>query len=195
MEWTSHNKMVGTISLPPAQTLLETLRIMEAKGEPPATALDLGSGAGIDTAALLERGWLVTAIDHDPKAIEQLQAQYSGWPLVCIHTDFVTMKPGIYQLVNATFSLPFCGPDHFAACWAKVIDAVVPGGYFCGHFFGSRDSWKNRPDVITHSAESVAALFSGFDLLWQREIEKDMPALGGKLKHWHIHAVCARKHP
>src|SRR5438270_3010127 len=39
----------------------------------PGDALDVGAGAGRDTAYLLERGWRVTAVDSSPAAVKVLR--------------------------------------------------------------------------------------------------------------------------
>jgi hypothetical protein len=51
------------------------------------------------------------------------------------------------QLVYAGYSLPFCPPEHFESVWARIVQAIRPGGYFVGHLFGERDGWVGRPDL------------------------------------------------
>src|SRR6188472_3630935 len=44
----------------------------------PGTAVDLGWCSGIDTLAMLERGWRVLAIDAEAEAIERLRQRAAG---------------------------------------------------------------------------------------------------------------------
>ena len=112
-------------------------------------AVDLGAGTGRDTAELLRRGWSVIAIDREAEAIDRLHElvgadgrrgsrrasarfEQAEWP-TC-------------DLVNASFSLPFCSPAEFAALWARIVDSIVPGGRFSGQLFGERDEWARHGD-------------------------------------------------
>jgi SAM-dependent methyltransferase len=63
----------------PRGMLLEVLGAFERPGE----AVDVGCGAGIDTLAMLERGWRVFAPDEDISAFSKTQARdlFEGWRL------------------------------------------------------------------------------------------------------------------
>lgn len=68
-------------------------------------------------------------------------------------------------------------------------------GYFVGNFFGKNDSWANIKDQMTFlSKEEVINLFNGtFEIIEFNEIEKDGKTGLGKMKHWHIYNIIARK--
>lgn len=193
MSWTKHNETIDSQSLPPAETLLQTLKIIESENITPGQALDLGSGAGIDTMALLQQGWQVTAVDKDEASIHQLRQKIHNKHLRCINASFEEMELQSYQLINASFSLPFCPPSAFDNCWQKITASLEKNGYFCGHFFGENDSWNTRQDITTITKFTFTELFKDFQIAWQKEIEKDVTLAGGQLKHWHIFAVSARK--
>ncbi|MDP8911225.1 MAG: class I SAM-dependent methyltransferase, partial [Actinomycetota bacterium] len=55
----------------PRSTLLDALDRFAAEGKEAGLAVDLGCGAGRDTAELLRRGWRVVAVDGEPEAIER----------------------------------------------------------------------------------------------------------------------------
>jgi len=85
--------------------------VAEATDLAPGTALDVGCGEGADAIWLARRGWLVTAIDISPIALERAaaharetgddQAQGISW----LHVDLSGWipPPSTYDLVSAQF--------------------------------------------------------------------------------------------
>ena len=66
-------------------------------------------------------------------------------------------------------------------------------GYFVGNFFGTNDGWKEKEDMFFLDNQQVLDLFKEFDVVMFKEIEKDAITGLGKMKHWHIFDVIARK--
>lgn len=64
-----------------------------------------------------------------------------------------------------------------------------------GNFFGSNDSWsKIKEQMIFLSKEKVLDLFKdSFEVVQFSEIEKDGKTGLGKMKHWHIYNIIAKK--
>jgi SAM-dependent methyltransferase len=131
---------------PPRKTLLTALNNFDTDGSgvdfPKKTlkkALDLGCGCGRDTVALLQRGWYVQAIDAEAEGlIRLLQRTDIDLTRLSIQvTPFEAFQfPENLDLINASFSLPFCHPQYFGQFWQKLLNSLRPGGRFCGHFFG-----------------------------------------------------------
>lgn len=106
-------------------------------------AIDLGCGDGTESAFLLSRGWHVLAVDGElaaikrllekvpPEAQDRLQTQVAKF-------EEVALPPA--DLIHASYSLPFCRPDHFPMLLDKITNALNPGGRFAGQFFGVHDS-------------------------------------------------------
>ena len=182
---------------PPRETLIQALAL--AADERDATkrfAIDLGCGSGIDTFALLQHGWRVLAIDREAEAIAQVQAGTQPEYQAYLQTQLaafedLALPPA--DLINASFSLPFCHPQHFAALCASITSALRPGGYFAGHFFGNRDGWAHIATMSFHTAEHVTSLLHDFDQEYVQEREEDGTTALGAAKHWHVFSVVARK--
>ncbi len=160
-------------------------------------AIDLGCGQGRDTIELLARGWRVLAIDGHPEGLRRLLAQPA-----LVATPRLTMRLATFedpgdlpaaQLVNASFSLPFCPPSRFDELWAQVRAAMLPGGRFCGQFFGERDSWAKLPDRSHQTRAEVMALLDGLEIEHFEEDEKEAADAEGREKHWHVFHVVARR--
>ena len=67
-------------------------------------------------------------------------------------------------------------------------------GYFVGNFLGLNDSWINlKPSMTFLSKEQILDLFSNFDIISFKENEKNGKTALGKVKHWHIYDVIAKK--
>lgn len=184
----------------PRQTLLDALGLFDAEPTPDARfAIDLGCGEGRDTAELLRRGWRVLATDGHPEALDHL-ADRSDIPPDA--ADRLTTRVETFEtldalppadLVNASFSLPFCVPEHFERVWDLVTAAVRTGGRFCGQIFGDRDTWAQIPDRSHFPRPHAERLFDAFILESFREDEKDATDSSGNAKHWHVYHIVARK--
>ncbi|MGP1272905.1 MAG: class I SAM-dependent methyltransferase [Phycisphaerales bacterium] len=184
----------------PRQTLLDALDLFD-KDEffDSGFAIDLGCGEGRDTAELLRRGWTVLATDGHPEAIRLLLARDD-----LTNTDGLTTRVATFEaldtlpeadLVNASFSLPFCTPSHWDRVWRLVTAAVKPGGRFAGQIFGDRDTWAAIPDRSHFARGELDGLFGGFTLELLREDESDSRDAAGNTKHWHVFHLVARKQP
>lgn len=191
---------------PPRETLLDALGRFAAEGVPDAggpkaagtgaLAIDLGCGAGTDAAELLRRGWSVLAVDGHPEAFQRMVVREGIRP-----TPRLTMRMADFadlgelprcRLVNASFSLPFCPPEHFGRVWAAVRGAIEPGGRFAGQFFGERDTWAALPDRSHHTRAEVEGLLAGLEIETLKEEERDGTDAKDKVKHWHVFHVVAR---
>lgn len=67
-------------------------------------------------------------------------------------------------------------------------------GYFVGNFFGENDSQnETKPQMTFLTKEQAMELFENFEIIRFKEIEKDDLTGLGKMKHWHIFDVIAKK--
>lgn len=75
------------------------------------------------------------------------------------------------------------------------MTVFLKNGYFVGNFFGLNDSWtKIKKEMKFLSKEQTLDLFkNSFEIIHFNEIEKDGKTGLGKMKHWHIYNVIAKK--
>lgn len=161
----------------------------------PAHAIDLGCGAGRDTLELLRRGWQVMAIDAEPLAFEYLNPRVPAEHQPHLQTrctPFQQAELAPAELINASFSLPFCPPGEFAALWQRIEQALKPDGLFAGHFFGERDSWA-EDGLTIHTRSEVERLFQDWQIIDLQEVDRPGQTAVGNSKHWHLFAVVARR--
>lgn len=184
---------------PPRETLLKVLKQFKT----PGFAVDLGCGDGRDTVELLRRNWQVFAIDAQSEAIDRLRRRPEA-KIAQLRTQVIRFEkchfPQSIDLINASFSLPFCHPKEFSKLWGKITDALPSGGYFCGHLFGDRDSWVANPWLagkpwLTHQTRSqVEQLLQSFEIEWLEEEEHLGKTPLNEERHWHIfHIVACKK--
>jgi SAM-dependent methyltransferase len=178
----------------PREMLLEVLDAFGAGEE--RSAVDLGCGSGIDTLAMLLRGWRVFAIDAEEEAIERVRRRVPGTlssrlTTVVSRMEDIDLPTGV-DLVWASFSLFFCRPDSFGEVWSRIDEAIAPGGRFAGELLGDRDTWAPEDDISAFTRDQAVALFNGFEVERFDEEEEDGRATSEE-KHWHLfHAVARR---
>jgi len=188
--WIDFNK--ARINTPPRETLLFALKKFSGEGEANRSAFDIGCGPGNDTAELLSKDWKVTATDNNPDIInylEPLLKKYKSKLQIQI-TSFEDIKWKKTELINASFTLPFCPKEYFIYLWNNIRANIKVGGRFSGQFFGMNDEWKS---LIRHTRKEILEIFSGFAIELIGEIEKDDNTALGEMKHWHIFNVVAKK--
>ena len=184
---------------PPRDTLLGALDLFEAEGKVGGEcgfAIDLGCGEGRDTAELLRRGWRVLGIDGHPEALDRLRGRED-----LVHVERLEMRVAGFEglelpicgLLDASFSLPFCKPEAFEELWTRIVDAIEPGGRFCGQLFGDRDDWAELADRSHHRRDEVEQLLRPFEVEKFDEDENDGTTTEDKPKHWHVFHIIARK--
>ena len=179
-------------------TLREALRLLEGKSSEPRErfAIDLGCGAGRDTFELLRRGWKVLAIDNQSRAIRWIRSNVPTKDRSRLRTrlaSFERIPLPKCDLVNASYSLPFCSPEHFGSLWRKIVTSIRPMGRFSGHFFGINDEWASLSDMTFHSRRQVKFLLRNFKIESFHEREWEGTTASGRKKHWHVFSVVARK--
>jgi SAM-dependent methyltransferase len=194
----------------PRDTLLGALEGFdrEARAADDLFAVDLGCGTGRDTAELLRRGWNVLAIDSEAVAIERLvrRPDLDGGS-ARLETQVASFEDAVWpdaDLVNSSFALPFCPPEHFGALWERIVSSLRPGGRFCGQLFGDRDEWASKPPsalahwastpaMSFHTSDEVAELLRDLEIERSDEIDQDGQTAVGNPKHWHLFHIVARK--
>lgn len=174
---------------------IKLIQLIETNPKP-GNATDIGCGAGRDTIFLLNNGWNVIAIDRrniKDRILEKLNEEKLK-RFEFQKQEFEKIKLEKNDLVVANFSLSFCNKEKFDEMWNKIINSILPDGYFVGNFFGIRDEWKNVKQLCSFfTKEEVLQLFEGFEIIYFEEIEKDGKTGEGEFKHWHYFDVVARK--
>ncbi len=163
----------------------------------PQKAVELGCGAGNDTAYLIKNGWDVIAIDVEDTEQMILEKLNSKEKIKFEFSKQNFENIDLYEtnLILANYSIPFCKKDNFKEFWKKIEKNIIKDGYFVGNFFGVKDSWKDiKKDNVFLSKEEVLKLFEkNFEIILFEEIENDKQTANGNMKHWHIFNVIARK--
>lgn len=163
---------------------------------PIGVAIDIGCGAGRDTAFLIKNNWNVIAIDKEDVFTyikEKLNKEEMG-KLKFIKARIEDVKLEKNNLVVANNSVAFCSKKYFSKVWNNIIDSIKKDGYFLGTFFGVNDSWASYKEKMKFfTKQEVYELFNQFEIIEFKEIEQDKKSAIGEYKHWHIYAVIAKK--
>jgi tellurite methyltransferase len=193
-DWPGYFKSV--LGKPARDTTLTALDNFEKEGFHQGFAIDLAAGEGRDSLELLRRNWRVLATDNQPEAFPLLWARVPEESKAQLTTKVVSFNDMEFpdnDMVNASFALPFCEPEHFDALWNKIVTSIRSGGRFAGQFFGDRDTWASLPNRSHHSHEDIEQLLDGFTIEMIREEERDDAPTLRNPKHWQIFHVVAKK--
>lgn len=187
-DWSSYYDQ--TRDGPPRPLLIKALEYVSHKKR----AIDIGGGALRDTRYLLHEGFDVTVIDKSPWLTEEAAAIHSE-RLHAYVTTFEDFDFGEkqYDLAAAMFSLPFNRPETFNNVFSSIKQSLVPGGVFCGQFFGINDTWANKETMTFHTKQQVEELFEDMDVIQLNEKEENGRTAAGISKHWHVFHVIAKK--
>lgn len=178
-------------------------------------AVDLGCGEGRDTRELLRRSgtrpWSVLATDGSSTGLELIARSLAAGERQRVRLVQCNMEdlPRAYRdgvphgsgraaarqvdLVNASFSLPFCKPADLPQLWRWIDGLIRPGGRFAGQIFGDRDTWAHVRKTTGLPRRTMERMFAGYVLEELREEEKDDITTMGEPKHWHVYHIVARK--
>ena len=97
------------------------------------------------------------------------------------------------DLINASYSLPFCQPDHFENLWNKIYRSLKLNGRFSGNFFGEKDTWVVNKDMTFLTKHNTELLFKNFTIESFEIRDEDGETALGRKKHWHVFSIVAKK--
>lgn len=183
------------VNKPPRDTVILANKLSEHPEE--KIALDLGCGSGRDSKFLLGKKWSVVAIDGEKAGVEALLndvgEEYKG-KLKTQVSSFKNIKINKkFDLINSSYALPYCEPEYFPDLWTKIRESIKIGGRFSGHLFGLHDEMVKYTNMNFHSKEDISRLFENFEFEFYEEEESDGPTASGRIKHWHIFHIVAKK--
>lgn len=162
----------------------------------PGNAIELGCGVGNDTVYLIKNNWSVLAIDREDVK-EKISKKLNEEELKKFrfqNQDFENIKLEKSNLIIANYCLPFCRKEKFEELWNKIKTSILEEGYFVGNFFGTNDSWNGiKPQMVFLAKDQIMELFKEFETIAFKEIEEEALTGLGKMKHWHIFNVIAKK--
>lgn len=203
MAWNEYTNLDNKGAYAKPEKVTEKAASAVINSQLPLVAIDIGAGKGRDTRYLLEKGFKVLAIESNEQACSSLQALATDMPnrLSIQQQDFDSMNlsqlPESASLVNASFSLPYAGPDKIESVIAHLAKKLVYSGKFCGQFFGRQCSFVSdfHSKVAAHSQPEIVELLNAHQL----EVEECTPEIGegtrmdGSICHKEYYHVIARK--
>jgi demethylmenaquinone methyltransferase/2-methoxy-6-polyprenyl-1,4-benzoquinol methylase len=108
---------------------------------PSARALELASGAGRYTAALLGVCQHITAVDTSTEMHEINKSRHGDARIKYVVADLFEYQPeGDYDLIFAGYWLSHVPPGRFESFWSMLGDALAPGGHVVMVDDGVRDA-------------------------------------------------------
>jgi len=181
---------------PPRATTRFALESFAREGKTDLFALDLGCGGGRDALAILAAGHRVLAVDRSPEAGVELQAcvppELRG-RLSFTQADLAGFAPPPCDLVNASFVLFALEEVDFRTLWARIRDALRPGGRLAGHLLGPADSWVESRRRWGVERAGIDRLAEGFVIEYLDEERCRSVTPRGEPKRWHVWHLVLRR--
>jgi trans-aconitate methyltransferase len=158
-------------------------------------AIEIGAGGGADAIEFARHGWTVHAYDTDDTLTQRLvENERTTGRIQFHHVDAATVETfPAADVVYAGYALPMLGPDGLAATWPRLVAALKIGGVMAVDLFGDDDTWAERDDIATLSAQQIGEMFRGFRVLDREVRNEDGRSYQSDKKHWHVITTLARR--
>lgn len=138
--------------------------LLELAGTPPGgRILEIGAGPGTLTLPLVQRGFVVTAVEPGPRMAAILRRRLEPWPTArVIESTFeeAAVPKGAFDLVVAATAFHWVDPERR---YGLVADALVPDGAL---------AMIRNDHVLTPESE---AYYRGVQPIYEREFPDDAP--------------------
>lgn len=189
-EWKSrHNR--------PSFLIEKSVQSFQEDGKDPTRAMDIGCGAGHDSAFLAKKGWKVIAIDVEKIAGDYLDKKLSSENkenVQFIQTNFENyLFAERVDLVHASYALSFCSPGSIDDLMKRITNAIAPGGRFSGNFFGTRHFESANTNMTFLTKEEILGYFSeSFTIEYFEEDEGEKNTIT-EPEHFHTYFIIAKR--
>lgn len=200
MAWNEYTELDSMGNQAKPEKVTETAASTVIASHMPLVAVDLGAGKGRDTRFLLEKGFQVLAVEGNELACEKLK-ELACNKLTIQQRSFEEMDlsvlPESASLVNASFSLPYAGPEQIETVMTKISSKLAIGGRFCGQFFGPSCSFVSdfNGKVAAHTQPQIVELLKSRQLeIEQCDVEVgEGTRMDKSVCHKEFYHVVARK--
>jgi predicted TPR repeat methyltransferase len=170
--------------------LVSSVKLLKKKG----LALDIGSGSGNFSKYLIDKRFVVEAIDIADSAIKSTKEKVGESLIALIQADLNTFSiMGNYNLILAWRSIPFLKAGNDILKYNEIKNALIKGGVFVFSVFGKEDDWAKDGTVCVTSVKKLKAIFKGFEFVSINEKKYHGAGVSGKEKNWHFIQGVARK--
>ena len=179
--WSEHYEIIKDNQ--PANQLIDALLDLARSGKPPGLAVDLGAGAGLQTAALAGAGWSVIAVDADPastpyvgrslrRTADRIRSRGDDptalmGQVVTAQTPFSEFRFPRDNTTDLVYSasLSFVPQAEVRPLVDRARQSLKTGGRLVISLFGPTHELKDRPGVTTWSEPEVRSLLKDFDIV------------------------------
>jgi SAM-dependent methyltransferase len=158
-------------------------------------ALDLGAGAGNDSAWMIERGFSVTSLDKDASKLRANEALAGKAIILEQSWDEFVFTPDSLNLVVAQNTFPFLAREKAERVIADAVSALKSGGFICYTLFGPKDAWAHKESMHFVSYDDAIAFAEKLPVeIFFRSNEVGYGStMSGDMKFWEVHRIILKK--
>jgi SAM-dependent methyltransferase len=190
MKTDTENYIKKTQKQPIPSELISGVKLLKKKG----LALDLGCGPGNFSKYLIDKKFIVVAIDIAESAIKSTKEKAGGFPIMAIQADLNTFPiVGNYNFVLAFKSIPFLNKGNDILRYREIAKSIVKGGVFVFSVFGKEDGWVKSGEVQGITLNKLKAIFKEFEFSSVSEKKFHKASVLGEMKDWHFIQGVAQK--
>ncbi len=175
----------------PRSEVIESIKYVQE----PCDALDLGSGAFVESKYLLGNGFSVLAVDPE-EGLKSIARELASerFNFECSKIEDFNFPLNVFGFVCANYSLPFIPKSKIQRVFRSIRNSMQNNGILCLQLFGINDGLNKRwRSTAFYSEDEVIHLIEKFEILNIDSLEGFRKLADGRTNYSHVFKLILKK--